>query len=78
MSRTKGHTGSRHTYWKHQSSHSSNKLNKKDSHQRRRTELHSTLNRISKTQEGIPSHDIDDSCVPSYNRNKAGGCGGWF
>jgi hypothetical protein len=39
MSRTRGHNGSRHTYWKHHNSHSSNKLNKIDEHKRVRTEF---------------------------------------
>lgn len=38
MSRTRGHTGSRHNYWKEHPSHATNKYRKQYSNRRQRTE----------------------------------------
>ena len=74
MSRTTGHDGSRHVYWKHQSSHSSNKLNKKDSHKRRRTAVRGMLYDVN----NIINRNIDTIDIPKYDHKKGGGIGLWY
>ena len=71
MSRTKGHRGSKHVYWKHQTSHSSNKKNKVDSHKRQRCAQRNVMNDIDNIVEW------DATIIPDYNRKKGGGTYGW-
>ena len=47
MTRTFGHKVSRHVYWKHQTSHSSNKKNKKDSHKSRRANIRKLFTKMN-------------------------------
>ena len=71
MTRTIGHTGSRHATWKGHPSHSSNKLNKKNSHRIIRNEI----KKLFKLNNPI---DLVDTDIPTYNSKKIRKCASWY
>ena len=73
MGKTFGHTGSRSCVWKHHRSHSSNKLNKEDSHKRVRKNVRdnislSTYNKID-LEMNYPEKDHKKACGLSVWEN---------
>ncbi|XWV26247.1 putative orfan [Tupanvirus soda lake] len=70
MTRTVGHQGSRHAYWKHQNSHSSNKKNKKDSHKRKRSTIRGIMSNVDK----ILDRDISEFDFQEDKYFKICGC----